>query len=158
MPHILASFGVLTYSQEKNIKNRLQLTGYRLSCIGYRWPLSVRHHISAIKHILVTVFYVFLSSWLNPIGIGDVATGFYRRACSPIKSCGHSSKDEVSNRRKGFSWFSLNIRKQCFFGRLPSVIPRPHCLAAKDEFLDVFGIKFCVRLSNSMSPPSRKPY
>ena len=59
MPHILASFGVLTYSQEKNIKNRLQLTGYRLSCIGYRWPLSVRHHTSAIKHILVTVFLVF---------------------------------------------------------------------------------------------------
>ena len=70
MPHILASFGVLTYSQEKNIKNRLQLTGYRLSCIGYRWPLSVRHHTSAIKHILVTVFLCF----------------------------------------------SLNIRKQCFFG------------------------------------------
>ena len=144
MPHILASFGVLTYSQEKNIKNRLQLTGYRLSCIGYRWPLSVRHHTSAIKHILVTVFYVFLSSWLNPIRIGDVATGFYRRACSPVKSCGHSCKDEVSNRRKGFSWFSFMNTRRCFSDFF--------------EFFDVFGIKFLRDMINLMSPLSRKPY
>jgi len=51
------------------------------------------------------VFNVFLSSWLNPIGIGDMAEGFYLGACSQGKSYRHSSKDEVSNRRKGFSWF-----------------------------------------------------
>ena len=53
----------------------------------------------------VAVFYVFLSSCLNPEWIGDVAVGFYLEARLQGKSCRHSNKDEVSNRKKGFSWF-----------------------------------------------------
>ena len=60
------------------------------------------------------VFNVFLSSWLNPEWIGDMAEGFYLGACSQGKSYRHSSKDEVSNRRKGFFRFSLNICNQGF--------------------------------------------
>ena len=57
----------------------------------------------------VAVFNVFLSSCLNPAGIGDMAEGFYLGACSQGKSYRHSSKDEVSNRRKRFSWFFFKI-------------------------------------------------
>ena len=60
-----------------------------------------------INEYLQMVFYVFLSSCLNPEWIGDVAVGFYLDACIQGKSYGHSSKDNVSNRRKGFSWFSF---------------------------------------------------
>ena len=58
------------------------------------------------------VFYVFLSSCLNPEWIGDVAVGFYLDACIQGKSYGHSSKDNVSNRRKGFSLFFLKYTGQ----------------------------------------------
>jgi len=49
---------------------------------------------------------------LNPAGIGDMAEGFYLGTCSQGKSYRHSSKDEVSNRRKGFSWFLFKICNQ----------------------------------------------
>jgi hypothetical protein len=49
---------------------------------------------------------------LNPEWIGGVAAGFYLEARLQGKSYGHSSKDEVSNRRKGFFRFSLNICNQ----------------------------------------------
>jgi hypothetical protein len=42
---------------------------------------------------------------LNPEWIGGVAAGFYLEARLQGKSYGHSNKDEVSNRRKGFSGF-----------------------------------------------------
>ena len=60
------------------------------------------------------VFYVFLSSCLNPEWIGDVAVGFYLDACIQGKSYGHSSKDNVSNRRKGFSLFFLKYTRPGF--------------------------------------------
>jgi hypothetical protein len=47
---------------------------------------------------------------LNPKGIDGVAAGFYLEARLQVKSCRHSSKDAVSNRRKGFSLFSLKTR------------------------------------------------
>ena len=60
------------------------------------------------------VFNVFLSSWLNPEWIGDMAEGFYLGACSQGKSYRHSSKDEVSNRRKGVSMFFLKYSRLGF--------------------------------------------
>ena len=57
MPHISASLQSLTYSQEKNIKNRLLLTGYRLSCIGYRWPLCVSHQTYTRDGFFMFFFY-----------------------------------------------------------------------------------------------------
>ena len=44
----------------------------------------------------------------------DVAVGFYLDACIQGKSYGHSSKDNVSNRRKGFSLFFLKYTRPGF--------------------------------------------
>ena len=145
MPHILASFGVLTYSQEKNIKKRLQLTGYRLSCIGYRWPLSVRHHTSAIKHILVTVFLCF--SFILFESHRDWWCG-YRILSESL----FSNKVMWAQQQRR----SLKQEERVFlvFFKYPQAM----FFRVFSSFSMFSELNFCVRLSNFMSPPSRKPY
>ena len=64
MPHISASLQSLTYSQEKNIKNRHE---WHLQWfIVIRYTRVALHALCCDCVLLQTVFYVFLSSCMKP--------------------------------------------------------------------------------------------
>gem|GEM_PF-6328868 len=61
MPHILASCGVLTYCQEKNLKNRLLFT-----IVVYRLPFTVYQLLFKID-VKVMVKKMFFMFFFHPV-------------------------------------------------------------------------------------------
>ena len=125
MPHISASLQSLTYSQEKNIKNRHEWHLQWFFVI--RYTRVALHALCCDCVLLQTVFYVFLSSCMKPHLGWWCDCRLLSGSLFTRKSMLSQQRDEVSCRRKGFSLFFLKDTRLGFSGL--------------SVFLDVLGIR-----------------